>query len=256
MIANPAARPDRFRRLFSPLGQALVLGGTGFIAGYFFPLWRIPDSNLGPLLGIIVTGPVGLACGFLLGVAGRLLNLRTATAASLLTACCAALASIAFLMCKPEDIQIAKLVDGTVLKCSAPVEFTDEVIKHWEDSIAINPQKPVTVAWRDDVRRTLESSSGYVAEFGVERTRGIYSARGGSKRGTIYAAPWVPKRGVERFFVTRQMCAADLKPARSVYLEDWSEWPTRERFPPDDASRLFNFVALKPVLGSYSAWAQ
>ena len=48
------------------LAGGLVVGAVCFALGFVGPLLLMPDSNLGPLLGIIVTGPVG----FLLGAAG------------------------------------------------------------------------------------------------------------------------------------------------------------------------------------------
>jgi hypothetical protein len=41
------------------------------------------------------------------------------------------------------------------------VEFAGEVLKEWEKSIAINPQKTVARSWREDVVRTLEATDGY-----------------------------------------------------------------------------------------------
>jgi hypothetical protein len=46
---------------------ALVVGGVGFTLGYIGPL-LFSDSNLGPLLGIFVTGPLGLLAGALIGI--------------------------------------------------------------------------------------------------------------------------------------------------------------------------------------------
>ena len=46
---------------------AAVLGGTGFVAGFFGPMVIAPGANQGPLLGIFITGPLGFLLG---GVAG------------------------------------------------------------------------------------------------------------------------------------------------------------------------------------------
>jgi hypothetical protein len=52
--------------MFSLLG-GLVLGGVGFALGFFGPLLITPEANQGPLLGIFITGPLGLIVGFFLG---------------------------------------------------------------------------------------------------------------------------------------------------------------------------------------------
>jgi len=49
------------------VSTALVVGSVGFVLGFFGPL-LFSDSNLGPLLGIFVTGPLGLLAGALIGI--------------------------------------------------------------------------------------------------------------------------------------------------------------------------------------------
>lgn len=45
---------------------ALVVGGIGFSGGFFGPMILVPGANQGPLLGLLITGPVG----FLVGAVG------------------------------------------------------------------------------------------------------------------------------------------------------------------------------------------
>ena len=42
---------------------ALVTGGIGFAGGFFGPIIFTPGANQGPLLGIFITGPVGVILG-------------------------------------------------------------------------------------------------------------------------------------------------------------------------------------------------
>ena len=59
------------------LGIALLLGGTGFILGFFGPILigelAGSQANLGPLWGIFVLGPVGVLIG---AVTGLILGLK------------------------------------------------------------------------------------------------------------------------------------------------------------------------------------
>lgn len=57
----------------SMLIGASVLGGLGFVAGFFGPLILAPEANQGPLLGIFITGPFGIVLG---AVAGYFYGLR------------------------------------------------------------------------------------------------------------------------------------------------------------------------------------
>jgi len=54
---------------------ALLVGGIGFVAGFFGPIIFTPGANQGPLLGIFITGPLGLILGAI-GGAVRFLWLR------------------------------------------------------------------------------------------------------------------------------------------------------------------------------------
>jgi hypothetical protein len=45
----------------------LILGGIGFVAGFFGPIIFRPEANQGPLLGIFVTGPLGFVLGAVVG---------------------------------------------------------------------------------------------------------------------------------------------------------------------------------------------
>jgi hypothetical protein len=47
----------------STMMGALVTGAVGFSAGFFGPMIFTPSANQGPLLGIFITGPLGLMCG-------------------------------------------------------------------------------------------------------------------------------------------------------------------------------------------------
>ena len=48
-----------------------ILGGIGFIGGFFGPMIFKPEANQGPLLGIFITGPLGAILG---GIGGALVD--------------------------------------------------------------------------------------------------------------------------------------------------------------------------------------
>jgi len=49
--------------VMSTMMGALVTGAVGFSAGFFGPMIFVPGANQGPLLGIFITGPLGLMLG-------------------------------------------------------------------------------------------------------------------------------------------------------------------------------------------------
>jgi hypothetical protein len=56
----------RTRMKYALLGGVLV-GGTGFVLGFFGPILLTPSANQGPLLGIFVSGPLGFFVGAVAG---------------------------------------------------------------------------------------------------------------------------------------------------------------------------------------------
>lgn len=64
--SRPATGQDGFFR--AALHGALVVGGIGFVVGFFGPLIFAPGANQGPLLGIFITGPLGALAGAIGGV--------------------------------------------------------------------------------------------------------------------------------------------------------------------------------------------
>ncbi|MER9840133.1 hypothetical protein NKJ59_02585 [Mesorhizobium australicum] len=51
----------------------VLLGIIGFVGGFVGPVIFTPDANQGPLLGLLITGPLGLVIGL---VAGFVISLR------------------------------------------------------------------------------------------------------------------------------------------------------------------------------------
>jgi hypothetical protein len=53
--------------LDSALLGATLLGIIAFLIGYIGPIIFMPESNQGPLLGIFITGPLGVVVGAIIG---------------------------------------------------------------------------------------------------------------------------------------------------------------------------------------------
>ena len=65
---------NRWWRGETVLGFALVVGGIAFLLGFIGPMIVTPDANQGPLLGIFITGPLGVAVGLVWGLVRRRLR--------------------------------------------------------------------------------------------------------------------------------------------------------------------------------------
>lgn len=50
-------------RMSAAMKGALIVGAIGFCGGFFGPMIFAPDANQGTLLGIFITGPLGVIAG-------------------------------------------------------------------------------------------------------------------------------------------------------------------------------------------------
>jgi hypothetical protein len=46
---------------------AVIVGGLGFVLGFFGPMILAPGANQGPMLGLFITGPAGVVIGAIAG---------------------------------------------------------------------------------------------------------------------------------------------------------------------------------------------
>jgi hypothetical protein len=60
--------------LTTAIQWAAIVGVVGFCLGFFGPMILAPQSNQGPLLGILITGPFGFIAGGLCGLVYALLR--------------------------------------------------------------------------------------------------------------------------------------------------------------------------------------
>jgi hypothetical protein len=60
-------RPYTRARIEASWSAGLLVGGVGLALGFVGPLVLTPKANLGPLLGLLITGPVGFVLGALVG---------------------------------------------------------------------------------------------------------------------------------------------------------------------------------------------
>ncbi len=60
--------PNRWWKGENALGFGLFVGIVAFALGFFGPMVLAPGANQGPMLGIFITGPAGLALGLVWGM--------------------------------------------------------------------------------------------------------------------------------------------------------------------------------------------
>jgi preprotein translocase subunit Sss1 len=65
-VWNGTAEGSSSVAVMAGLGAA-ILGGLGFVVGFFGPMIFAPEANQGPMLGLFITGPAGVVIGAIAG---------------------------------------------------------------------------------------------------------------------------------------------------------------------------------------------
>jgi hypothetical protein len=170
MTAGPSRAPGAILWI-------LIVGASGFAAGFFGTMIFVPEANQGPLLGIFITGPGGALLGLLLYAVCRALGLSDARKWQVLWGANTLLVLVTLYFCQPEPALRGYLIDAQVQACRQPSEQVDSAIEYWQKRVAAVTWAAPRAGWQDEARRTSESDDGVVVDVLVVRKNGIYEQR-------------------------------------------------------------------------------
>jgi hypothetical protein len=227
----------------------LVLGIAGFTAGFFGPIIFLPDSNIGPLVGIIMTGPGGVVLGLLMGAIVRSVGLTNAAQWKLLvgTAVIGWLAIISFCIAAPRPILRGAVIEGAVRRCFAPIEMAPDAIRYWDERISKVTYHAPRQGWKEGVPALLSEEAGAVLEITISRENPIYEQRKLWNKGELRAQGWQsPGTPVKRFYARHNgKTCADYPISERVRLYPIDE--SSPDWPPSTAPIFLGLLLLKPV---------
>lgn len=163
-------------RLPSVVLWVLCLGVTGFAAGFFGPMILAPGANQGPLVGILLSGPAGVALGLLLYVVVRFLQLSPTQERRVLWICCGALAIATLYFVTPGPVFDGYIEDVEIRSCKPPIQALGDAIKNWNERIAA-AQVAARPGWQEDSREMLQNDDGVILDVFVIRARAVYRER-------------------------------------------------------------------------------
>jgi hypothetical protein len=239
-----------------PLGLwVITLGAVGFCAGFFGPIALNPEANQGPLLGLFITGPIGLLAGIVLGAAFRWLPVSTARRWQALLAANVALLFGTLYYCLPQPATHGYLVQGTLARCQATGQASAEAIRYWDDRIAGAPWAKVRDGWKDELPALVASHPAVVLTIDVRRENRIVRHRKPWNRGRIGAEGWHDRSGTQRYFAAYDggSCAAyrtGLPVLFVPYGQHSSAWP------PDDLPGLLHLARIERAPDRYLEMAK
>jgi hypothetical protein len=179
----------------------VLLGITGFCAGFFGPLVFVPESNQGPLVGIFLTGPGGAALGLLLWLLMKLRPLPGRSQWILLSTLAIAGTLTTFYFVQPQPATRGYEMELTLERTSSPSEAADAVIADWKKRIAGVTWATPRTGWEAQMRTALAADPGRVLETVLLRKRTIKEHRKPWNRGRLFATPWEPVQEKRQYYL-------------------------------------------------------
>jgi len=185
----------------------VILGATGFAAGFLGPMIFSPDANQGPMVGIFISGPAGAVLGMILYGVCRLLKVSAKNQWRLLTGVAVVGVMLTLLLVQPSPALQGSLFTAEVASCASPSGVEAETLAYWGKRISeVNWSAPRD-GWEREMRATLEAAPGVVVDVRVSRANAVYENRKPWNRGTLYATGWKAKTEERSFYLPQNSCA-------------------------------------------------
>lgn len=229
----------------------LALGATGFVAGFFGPMIFNPQANQGPLLGLLITGPLGVAAGFALGLVFKWLPIAVKHKSTALLSICVVTGVVILYFCLPEPKAIATVIDGKVEHCGPPADRMEKAIKDWEQRIAMFTASQPRAGWKEDTRRML-SEEGVALTILTTRQARILEHRKPWDFGRVTMTPWESKSESRPYFArfAGGDCEAYGEVAYPLYI---AAGQIATAWPPTELSNFLGLAVIEPVPEKYRA---
>ncbi len=253
----PAPQPTR-GALRTGAHWALVLGAVGFAAGFLGPMALDPEANIGPLVGILFTGPGGAAGGFVLGLLAATLVGSEAARGRALAAASVVWAGAILASVLPQPAVRGYVIDAQVESCGPPAQAVDAAAARWEEALQRVTWARPPADWKERAIRNVEEDPGVLLTVRIHRQRVILRHRRPWDRGRTSAGPWTDVNAARTYYGDGDAggCAAWLARDRALY------WPFADRdahpgvpsrvWPPVDPLGFLGLQTLGPVPAEYA----
>ncbi len=214
----------------------LILGLGGFCAGFFGPILLNPSANQGPLVGIFITGPLGVV----LGIAGLILSsvfgvssknqwlaLKVFTTILIVGTLGSAL---------PKAERIGRIVEIKIKDCKPSFAIWDETRTYWEKRIANVTWAKPRENWQEEINQILEQDKGVILNVTVLNQNYLVKGRKPWNKGRFYQEGWLSVNEDTSFYFseTNYSCADFKEGSQGKYFHDYdlrilneanNEWP-------------------------------
>jgi hypothetical protein len=213
------------------------MGIVGLVCGFFGSFWLAADpGNAAPLIGIFITGPLGVAVGLAVGAAVGLAKLRISAALSVFGLAALCIAASALAITSPEYVPHSRLVEATVKSCAPVSKLLMDRTAHWRSEtqrVADQHLETVRPSWQEEVPLMVEYRPGVVLTLNIQRKAWYEERAWRWGRRDRRISSWEPQTESERVFADASLstCDVDFLSVSSRYLlcyERWDDFPPTE----------------------------
>ena len=226
----------------------VLLGGVGFAAGFFGSMMFVPESNQGPVVGIFLTGPGGLALGLLLFLLMKVWTLTGRAQWIFLTALAGLGTLTTLYFVQPAPAPLGYELELTIERSHPPGESADAVIADWKKRITRVTWAAPHAGWEAQMRTALAGDPGLVLGTVLLRQRTIKEHRKPWNRSRRFATPWQPVPDKKSYYLRpdARALAGTPSPAR-LFLRSDSTAPIRapDVWPPLAPEAFIGFSRLE-----------
>jgi len=241
---------------------ALTLGAVGLAAGFLGPLILNPESNIGPVIGILISGPLGAIAGAILGAIFRATSVSGRRRGQILTVACVVLGVGTLYFCLPGPVFYGFVIDADVSACASPARGFDAAAAQWDQMVTQVKWLTPSANWKQVAAGNLQSDPGVVLTLQVRRRSAILRHRRPWDRNHMSAGPWTPVDETKQYYADDDgsACPPYLARQRQLY------WPAigpnannpnesapraARAWPPTDTLNFLRLQRLGPVPAQY-----
>jgi hypothetical protein len=236
---------------------ALILGAVGFAAGFFGPMVLAPESNIGPIIGILFSGPGGAVAGAILGALFGALPVSPRLQQQVLIGACVVLAGVTLYYSLPEPAVRGYVIDAQVEACAPPTESLDAALAQWDEAVARVTWAAPAANWKETAIANVHEDRGVVLTLRIHRKSAILRHRQPWDRGRGSAGPWLAVNETKQYYANDAGAACQAYLARPSQLYwpavDPDSDPTKPAavWPPTDTLGFLQLQTLGPVPAQY-----
>lgn len=226
------------------------LGGAGFAAGFFGPLIFVPEANQGPLVGILISGPLGVVLGLALYGIFSLFRIPARTQWRILSVT-ALLGVVAVLLCvQPSPARLGSIFVVEVASCSSPIDVEAKSLEYWESRIAEVTWAEPRADWRQDMHATLRQAPGVVVELQTTRENSVFENRKPWNRGTLFATGWKDEASEKSIYQPDATCDEFARRREMIVYQSYGlggKIEPPKTWPPTELERVISASTFSPV---------